>query len=98
MLGASSLITLLVVWAAITAVFIALLIWKSFAGMREEDQLFIDPVEAKQEQEQREIISKVERIAAWAKGFGFTSAALLLVIAGMWIYQGFTAFNKPPMP
>jgi hypothetical protein len=98
MLGASSLTILLIVWAAITVVFISLLIWKSFAGMREEDQLHIDPVEAKQEQEQREIISKVERIAAWAKGFGFTSAALLLVIAGMWIYQGFTSFNKPPMP
>lgn len=98
MLGGSTLTILLVVWSAITLVFIALLIWKSFAGLREDDQIFIDVAEAKQAEEQRTIVAKVERIAAWMKGFGFTSLALLLVIAGIWIYQGFTTFNKPPMP
>ncbi|MCE5308231.1 MAG: hypothetical protein LLG20_11380, partial [Acidobacteriales bacterium] len=88
MTGASpNLILLLIIWAGITVVFIGLLIWKNFTGVLEEDQLFLDPVAQEQEKEQRRLITKVQRITAWAKGFGVASVALLLIIAGIWMYQ-----------
>lgn len=93
-----NLILLLSIWAGITVVFIGLLIWKNFAGVLEEDQLFLDPVAQSQEKEQRNLITRVQRITAWAKGFGVASVALLLFIAGLWIYQGLNAFRNPPMP
>ena len=46
MLDPSSLTILWIVWGAITVVFVALLIYRSLIGMKEEDQIFLDPAEA----------------------------------------------------
>lgn len=94
----SSLTILLIIWGAITAVLIVLGIWRALVGMREENQIFLDPAEEKMAQEMQQIISKAERIERWMKGFGIASAALLVVIAGVWIYRGLTTFTNPPMP
>ena len=88
----------MIVWGAITAVFIGLMIWKSFVGMQEEDQIFLDDAEAGFAKEQREIVDKVKRITTYAKGFGFASAGLLLVIAGIVVYRGLYALNSSTMP
>jgi hypothetical protein len=82
---------LLIVWAAITGVFVVLMIWKSLLSMREEDVVYIDPAEASQAEEQRRLIAKVERLTSFAKSFGIASAILLLVSGGLWIYQGINA-------
>ena len=96
--GASALPWLLIVWGVITAAFVAMLIWKSLVGMREDDQIFLDITESSLAEEQRLIIGKVQRITGYAKGFGFASAGLLILIAGMWLYRGLAAFNRPPAP
>ena len=98
MLGTSELLWLLIVWGVITAAFVAMLIWKSLVGMREDDQIFLDITESNLAEEQRLIVGKVQRITGYAKGFGFASASLLIFIAGLWLYRGLAAFNRPPMP
>ena len=98
MLGASTLLWLLIAWGVITAAFVAMLIWKSLVGMREDDQIFLDTTESSLAEEQRLIVGRVQRITGYAKGFGFASAGLLILIAGMWLYRGLAAFNRPPMP
>ncbi|MFN8009393.1 MAG: hypothetical protein U0V70_20655 [Terriglobia bacterium] len=94
----TSFTLLLILWGAITAAFIGLMIWKSLVGMREEDQIFLDDAEAGFAKEQREIIDKVRRITTYAKGFGFTSAGLLLIIAGIWVYRGLYGLTTSTMP
>jgi len=69
--GASALPWLLIVWGVITAAFVAMLIWKSLVGMREDDQIFLDITESSLAEEQRLIVGKVQRITGYAKGFGF---------------------------
>ena len=83
----SPVMIMLIVWGVITAVFVILMIYRSLLSMREEDQLFLDPAEAKQEAEQREIITRVQRITPYAKGFGLASLSLLVVTGALWFYQ-----------
>jgi len=86
--AASSLTALLILWAAVTTVLVLLLVYRSVIGMKEEDQLFLDPSQAGLEADQKAIMSKLERIAPYTKGLAIASGALLLAIAGLWVYRG----------
>jgi len=86
---------MLLVWGAVTAVFIVLMIYRSLVTMREDDQLFLNDRESAMEAEQKEVLSKISRIAPYAKGFGFASAGLAVMIVGVWIYRGITQVNMP---
>jgi hypothetical protein len=81
---------LLIAWGALTAVLIVLLIYKSTLSMREDDQLFLDESESHMEQEQMEILRRMNKITPLVRIFGAASGVLILVIAGIWIYNGFT--------
>ena len=78
----------LVVWGVITAVLIILLIYRSTLTMQEDDQLFLGESESHMEKEQIEIMAKVNKVTPLVKWLGAASGALILVIAGMAIYQG----------
>jgi hypothetical protein len=88
----SPITIMLVVWGVITAVFVILMIYRSLLSMREEDRIFLDPAEARQEAAQREIITRVERVTPYAKGFGFASLSLLVATGALWVYQAWKAF------
>jgi hypothetical protein len=81
---------LLIVWGVLTAVLIVLLIYKSTLSMREDDQLFLDDSESHMAQEQVEVLRRMNQINPLVRLFGAASGVLILVIAGIWIYQGFT--------
>jgi len=81
---------LLIAWGALTAVLIVLLIYKSTLSMREDDQLFLDESESHMEQEQLEILRRMNKVTPLVRIFGAASGVLILVIAGIWIYNGFT--------
>jgi len=98
MSGFTPVTLLLIIWGVITTVFVGLMIWKSLVGMQEDDQIFLDDAEAGFEKEQREVIDKVKRITTYAKGFGFASAGLLLVIGSMVIYRGLYGLSTSTMP
>ena len=78
---------LLIVWAGLTVVLILLLIYRSTLSMHEEDQLFLDSAEAHMQKEQEELIGKMNRITPWVRVCGAGSAALLVIIAGMMLYE-----------
>ena len=84
----SPLVMLLIAWGALTAVLIILLIYRSTLTMQEYDQLFLDEAESHMEQEQAEILSKVNKITPFIKALGAVSGVMILLIAGMFVYQG----------
>ena len=98
MFGASVLTLVVVLWGAATMGFVAVMIWKSFMGRKEEDIVILDPAEAPQLAEQQAIIAKVERLTLWAKCFGWTSLALLVVAAGILAYRAVQMFTHPQIP
>lgn len=84
----SPLIWLLIVWGVLTAILIVLLIYRSTLTMQEDDQLFLNESESHMQTEQTELLAKVNRITPLVKILGALSGAMILVIAGLFIYQG----------
>jgi uncharacterized membrane protein len=84
---------LVIVWAVVTAAFLAVMFWKAFAGLKEADVVILDPAEAKQADEQQQVIARMERLTSWAKRFGFASLAMLLVTGGLLAYRVMHAFR-----
>ena len=85
--ASSSLTALVILWAAVTTVLVLLLVYRSVIGMKEEDQLFLDPAQASLEADQKEIMNKLARVAPYTKGLSILSGVLLLAIAGLWVYR-----------
>jgi hypothetical protein len=82
---------LLILWGVVTAAFLVVVVWKSLVGIKETDVVIADPLEDRQAEEQKVVISRVESLLAWAKGLGFASLALILLIGGLSIYWSLTS-------
>ncbi|MGA8493506.1 MAG: hypothetical protein WB711_24000 [Terriglobales bacterium] len=78
----------LAVWGVVTAVLVILLIYRSTLTMQEDDQLFLGESESHMEKEQIEIMAKVNKITPLVKWLGAASGVMILVIAGIAVYQG----------
>jgi hypothetical protein len=77
---------MLAVWGVLTAAFVGLLIYRGILGNHEGDQLFLDRAEAALEQEQVDVVRRINRINPVIRWVGIASGGLLLAIAGMWFY------------
>lgn len=83
---------LLVAWGAVTAVLICALIYRSTLETREEDQLFLDSAQEITASEQRVIVTRIQKLSAPIVALWVVSGALLVVVAGMWLWQGYQSF------
>jgi hypothetical protein len=70
---------------------VILLIYRSTLTMHEDEQLYLDDANSHMQQEQTELLVKVNRLTVpvWVFSAGF--GVFLLVLAGMFIYQGLNA-------
>lgn len=82
--------TLLIVWGALTGILIILLIYRGTLNMHEDDQLFLDEAESHMAKEQQELIIRMNKIQPWVWVFGSSSAVLIVIIAGMFVYTHMT--------
>src|SRR5256885_8489199 len=83
------LLYLLIIWGFVTAVFLALLLWRSILTTHEDDQLCIDAAGENMAEGQREMIAKITRVSKPITTSGIMAGGLLLVLAGVW------GFNRP---
>lgn len=88
----STLQILFSAWGVVTAGLICVLIYRSALSTREGDQIFLDASENTIASEQREIVAKLERLSTPLTALWIASGALLLAIAGVWLYQGYKNF------
>jgi len=89
---AGPLLYLLIVWSVVTAIFLALIAWRSVLASHEDDQIFIDAAGEHMAREQRELITKINKFSRPILTSGIASGVLLLVIAGMFVYHGLKNF------
>lgn len=89
MFGLSALSTILVLWGVVTAILAVLLIYRSTISMKEDDQLFLDSAQSNLEKEQQEVRTRLERLTPYTMILGAASGLLLMVTAGLWVYQQF---------
>lgn len=81
---------LLVVWGVLTAVLVVLIIYRATLSMHEDDQLFLDSSESHMEKEQQQLLRRMGRITPLVNTLGATSGFLILLIAGLWVWRGWT--------
>jgi heme exporter protein D len=82
----------LVAWGIVTVIFVLLLVWRSVLSSHEDDQIFLDAAQDHMAREQRELVAKINKISRPLLTSGIASGLLLLVLAGMWLYNGFKNF------
>jgi len=87
-----SLLYLLIAWGLVTAIFLALVAWRSVLSSHEDDQIFLDKAEEHMAREQRELVHKIQMLSRPVLASGITSGVLLLLIAGIFVYNGLKNF------
>jgi hypothetical protein len=84
-----SLLTVLTVaWATVTLILAVLVAYRSLVGFKEEDTLVLSFGESNLQEEQKQVQARLHHLRPFILGFGWASAALLAIIAGIWIYRG----------
>lgn len=86
LLAVSLLFGLLVVWLVVTLFCIVLAIVRAVIGLREEDQLFIEPGEERLLREQKEIATKIEGLNRYILGSLILSIVLGVATFAYWVY------------
>src|ERR1700728_1562564 len=76
-----------VVFGIFAVCLIVLLIYKSPLTMHEDDQLFLDDHNSHMQEEQTELLTKVNRLTIPVRVFSIGSGVFLLVPVAMLIYQ-----------
>jgi hypothetical protein len=66
---------------------IVLLIYRSTLTMHEDDQLFLDEANSHMQEEQTELLMKVNRLRVPVWVFSVGSGVFILILLGMWISQ-----------
>ena len=86
---------LLVAWGVLTGILIVLMIYKSTLTMHEDDSIFLHETESQMQKDQTEVLSKMRKITPILKVLGVLSGVMILVIAGLFIYQGLNIATTP---
>jgi len=81
---------LLTIWGVLTTVLVVLLIYRSALARHEDDELFLTSAEAHFEREQQELMVRMDRLRPFLSVLGASSGVLLLIMAGLWLWRGFT--------
>ena len=82
-----ALIVVAIVFGIFAVGLIVLLIYKSTLTMHEDDQLFLDEANSHMQEEQTELLSKMNRLVMPVRVFSVGSGLFLLVLVAMLIYQ-----------
>jgi hypothetical protein len=88
----NAFVPLLVSWGIVTAILILALIYRSMLENREEDQIFLDAAAQSMANEQRALVTRIEKLSRPITALMVVSAVLLVAAAGLWIYQGLRSF------
>ncbi|HEX6894773.1 MAG TPA: hypothetical protein VF146_05850 [Bryobacteraceae bacterium] len=96
----TSLTSLWVAFGVAAGILVLLIVYRAVIGIKEDDQLFLDPdnaAETRVQSEQQSILMRVNRLTLYIRVLWVTSGAALLAIAGVWIYRGFVGFTHPSL-
>ena len=85
----NTLAYLLMIWGAITAVLVVLVIYGNALSTREDDEIYLNKTEeSMMANEQRTLIGKMTRLARVITVLAIMSGVFLLASAGVWVWIG----------
>jgi hypothetical protein len=65
-----------------------LIIYRSILGSHEEDQIFLSRGEAALENEQADVVRRINRLDPVIRWLGISTGVLLLLLGCWWLYRG----------
>ena len=74
-------------WAAVVIVYLALFLFRSVIGMKEEDTLYLSVGEQRMAAEQREIMKRINKLDAYSRKIAYVALVMTVLLAGMWVYS-----------
>ena len=78
---------LVVTWAVLTGLFLALLAYNATITRYEESQLFLADINANEQQQQSAIVRKVHKTLPFIRVVGSLSAIMTVVIIGIYTWD-----------
>lgn len=89
----SAVPTLLVVWASLVACFVGLLTYRGQLTRYEDDQLFLNDQNPEEQQQQYNIVRRVNQVQPLVRLFGGAAGLLTVSIVGIWVADALRVLN-----
>ena len=90
----NALPVLIVVWAVLTGLFLALLAYNGTITRYEEDQLFLDEANSAEKEQQAAIIKRVQRLVPYIRTTGALAALMTVAIIGLYTYDAWQRIQQ----
>ncbi|HUD21444.1 MAG TPA: hypothetical protein VMQ60_01235 [Acidobacteriaceae bacterium] len=78
---------LIIIWAVFTGLFLALLAYNATITRYEESQLFLDPINPNEEQQQSSIVRKINKTLPYIRVLGGLSAVFTIAIIAIYTWD-----------
>jgi hypothetical protein len=83
----NTLPALIIAWAVVTGVFLALLAYNGTITRYEDNQLFLADINANEQQRQSTIVRRVNKTLPYVRVLGTLSAILTVIIISIYTYD-----------
>ena len=90
----SALPVLIVIWAILTALFLALLAYNGTVTRYEENQLFLADINANEQQQQNTIVRKVNKTLPYIRALGTLSAIMTVAIIAIYTWDAWQKIQQ----
>lgn len=80
----NALPAMIVIWAILTGLFLALLAYNGTITRYEENQLFLDNINANEKQLQSSVVNKINRVMPFIRATGTMSAVMTVLIVAIY--------------
>jgi hypothetical protein len=90
----SALPVLIVIWAILTALFLALLAYNGTVTRYEENQLFLADINANEQQQQHTIVRKVNKTLPYIRALGSLSAIMTVAIIAIYTWDAWQKIQQ----
>ena len=89
----NALPVLIIVWAILTGLFLALLAYNGTITRYEDNQLFLADINANEQQRQTTIVRRVNKTLPFVRIFGTLSAILTVVIIAIYTWDSWQTLH-----
>ncbi len=89
----SAMPVLIVIWAVLTGLFLALLAYNATISRYEENQVFLAEVNTS-EQRQSTIVRRVNRVLPFLRAMGSLSALMTVVVIGLYTWDAWQRIHQ----
>ena len=90
----NALPALVIVWAIFTGLFLALLAYNGTLTRYEENQLFLDDINANEKEQQSTIIRRITQVMPFIRALGTLSAVMTVVIVAIYTFDAWKKIQQ----